>query len=149
MRWCIGVAILLPLLVGGNPPCPRPKRPSLADCPFPADPNLVQGTLLACLRLEAGRKFTHTRTWCDEEGDPAQARLVSAPAGMELIDKPKINSYTLLWTPTEPMTAAVVIEVTDRPLDRQPQSSLGTILVQVVPRGRRLAPSGCGGRPRK
>jgi hypothetical protein len=148
MRWLLSLALLLPLLVGGTPRCPPPQRPSLADCPFQVDPNLVQGALLDYLRIRAGEKFAHTRTWCDEEGDPAEARLVSAPEGVELINRPKINSYTLLWTPTEPMTCAIVIEVTDRPLDRQPRSSTGTILVQVVPRRQRMAPAGCGGRPR-
>ena len=149
LRWLGCAILLLPLVTGGTPRCPEPQRPSLADCPFQVDPGVVQGTLLDCLRIEVGQRLTHTRTWCDEEDDPGEARLVSAPPGVELIDKPKVNAYTLLWTPREPMTAAIVVEVTDRPLDRQPKSSTGTILVQVVPRGSplRRAPGGCGGRP--
>ena len=147
MRWLMNVVILLPLLVGGNTRCPEPERPDIKDCPFPVDPNLIQGVLLGWVRLEVGQNVTHTRTWCDEEGDPADAELVSAPAGVRLINKSKVSSYTLLWTPTQPTTAAIVVRVTDRPLDRSPKSNTGTILVQVVPRGTHFAPKGCGGPP--
>lgn len=147
MRWLVNVVVLLPLLVGGNRRCPVPEYPDLESCPFPADPNLIQGVLLGWVRLDVGQKLTHTRTWCDEEGDPADAELVSAPDGVRLINKSKVSSYTLLWTPTQPTTAAIVVRVTDKPLDCPAKSNVGTILVQVVPRGAHLAPKGCGGPP--
>ena len=147
MRWLVNVVVLLPLLVGGNTRCPSPEHPDLESCPFPADPNLIQGALLGWVRLEAGQRLTHTRTWCDEQGDPADAELVSAPDGVRLINKSKVSSYTLLWTPTRPMTAAIVVRVTDKPLDRPSKSNVGTILVQVVPRGTPFAPKGCGSPP--
>jgi len=147
MRWLVNVAVLLPLLVGGNTRCAAPEYPDIKSCPFPADPNLIQGALLGWIRLEVGQKLTHTRTWCDEEGDPANAELVSAPDGVRLINKSKVSSYTLLWTPTQPTTAAIVVRVTDKPPNRPPKSSTGTILVQVAPRGTHFAPKGCGGPP--
>lgn len=147
MRWLVNAVILLPLLVGPSTRCPEPEYPDIKNCPFPADPNLIQGVLLGWVRLEVGQSLTHTRTWCDEEGDPADAELVSAPAGVRLINKPKVSTYTLLWTPTRPTTAAIVVRVTDRPLDRPSKSNVGTVLVQVVPRGTHFAPNGCGGPP--
>lgn len=147
MRWLMNAVVLLPLLVGGNTRCPAPEYPDLESCPFPAAPNLIQGVLLGWVRLEVGQKLTHTRTWCDEEGDPADAELVSAPDGVRLINKSKVSRYTLLWTPTQPMTAAIVVRVTDKPLDRPSKSNVGTILVQVVPRGTHFAPKGCGSPP--
>ena len=145
MRWLMSGIILLPLLLGGRPRCPEPSYPALEDCPFAVDPNLVVGTLLGWVRLEVGQRLTRTEKWCDEEGDPAEVEIVTAPDGVRLISKSKISSYTLLWTPTQPMTAAIVVRVTDKPLDREPKSSTGTILVQVVPRGTHFAPKGCGG----
>ena len=147
MRWLVNAVVLLPLLLGGSARCPEPERPDIGNCPFPVGPNLIQGVLLGWVRLEVGENLTHTRTWCDEEGDPADAELVSAPAGVRLINKSKVSSYTLLWTPTQPTTAAIVVRVTDRPRDRPPRSSTGTLLVQVVPQGTHFAPKGCGGPP--
>lgn len=147
MRWLMSIIILLPLLVGGSGRCPEPEHPAIEDCPFPVDPGLVEGQLLGWIRLEVGEKLTHTRKWCDAEGDPAEAKLISAPEGVQLINKAKVSSYTLLWTPRQPMTAAIVVQVTDKPLDAQPLSQTGTILVQVVPRGQKPGPHGCGGSP--
>ncbi len=140
--------ILLPLLVGGNSRCPEPNYPELGDCPFEVDPNWVVGRFLGWLRVEVGQRLTHTRTWCDPEGDPATAEIVAGPEGVQLVNKPKVSSYTLLWTPREPTIAAIVIRVTDQPTHAQPQSATGTILVQVVPRGQKTAPKGCGSPPR-
>jgi hypothetical protein len=146
MRWLTGVAVVVPLLIG-NAPCPEPNYPNIRDCPFAADPNLVVGKLLDCVRLEVGQLFTQTRTWCDPEGDPARAEVLSGPPGVQIINKPRIHSYTLLWTPRQPMVAAIVVRVTDDPLHGQAKSADGTILVQVVPRGQRAAPRLCGGPP--
>jgi len=148
MRTLASVVILLPLLIGGTSRCPEPNYPDIEDCPFAVDPNLVVGQFLGWLGVEAGQRLTHTRTWCDPEGDPAAAEIVAGPAGVQLINKPKVASYTLLWTPRQPMIAAIVVRVTDQPSNAQPKSATGTLLVQVVPRGQRLAPKGCGAPPR-
>jgi hypothetical protein len=146
MRWLASAAVVVPLLIGGVP-CPEPNYPDIRNCPFPVDPNLVVGRLLDCVRLEVGQPFTQTRTWCDPEGDPARAEILAGPAGVQIINKPKIRSYTLLWTPRQPMIAAIVVRVTDEPAHGQPKSADGTILIQVVPRGQRPAPRLCGGPP--
>lgn len=148
MRTLASVVIVLPLLVGTRRPCPEPEYPTIAQCPFPADPNLVVGKLLGWVRIEVGEELAHTRTWCDADGDSAVVELLDGPEGVELVDKPRINSYTLLWRPTHPMTTAIVVRVTDKPLGRQPKSDTGTILVQVVQPGRRRTASPCGGPPR-
>ncbi len=146
MRWLASAAVVVPLLIGGSgrSPCPEPNTPDIRDCPFPADPGMVVGKLLACVRVEAGQPFTMTRTWCDPEGDPARAELLAAPEGVQIIDRPKTSSYTVLWTPRQIMTAAIVVQVTDQPAHGQPKSSTGTILVQVVPRGQHAVGKGCG-----
>ncbi len=146
MRWLMSMAIVLPLLVGGSRH-PEPGYPDIKDCSFAVDPNLVVGKFLGCIRLEVGQDLIRTLTWRDAEGDPAQVEIVSAPKGVQLINKPRTLSYTLLWTPREPMTAAIVVRVTDEPRDAQPRSETGTILVQVAPRRALLAPKGCGGQP--
>jgi hypothetical protein len=145
-RTLAGVIILLPLLVGANGG-PEPSYPSLRDCPFEVDPNLVVGRFLGCVRLEVGQEFIRTGTWRDAEGDPARAEILAGPEGLQLINKPRISSYTLLWRPRRPMITAIVIRVTDEPLDAPPQSQTGTIIVQVVSNRSRLAPRGCGGQP--
>ena len=148
MRWLAGAIVLLPLVLGGSKPCPEPNYPSIEDCPFAADPNLVVGKLLDWVRLEVGQKLAYTRTWCDPEGDPAQVTVVSGPPGLQIVNRPKIGTYTLLWTPSQPMTTAIVVQVTDKPAHGEPKSATGTILVQVVPRGQSLRTAGrCGGQP--
>jgi hypothetical protein len=139
--------ILLPLLVGGVPQRAEPNYPRLEDCPFPVDPNLVVGKLLACVRVELGQPMIHTRTWYDPDGDPAQVKILKGPEGARIINRPKTGSYTILWTPRQIMTTAIVVQVTDQPSHGRPKSDTGTILIQVVPRGQRLAPRGCGGPP--
>jgi hypothetical protein len=141
------MVILLPLLVGGVPQRAEPNYPRLEDCPFPVDPNLVVGKLLACLRVELGQPMIHTRTWYDPDGDPAQVKILKGPEGARIINRPKTGSYTILWTPRQIMTTAIVVQVTDQPAHGRPKSDTGTILIQVVPRGPRLAPRGCGGPP--
>jgi len=138
---------LLPLLVGSAAPRTEPNSPRLEDCPFAVDPNLVEGKLLACVRVEVGRQMIHTRTWSDPEGDPAEVKIRKGPPGVQIINRPKVHSYTILWTPTRIETAAIVVQVTDQPARGQPASSIGTILVQVVPGGQQPAPRGCGGPP--
>lgn len=147
MRWLVGVAIVMPLLVGSGSPCPEPNYPDFQDCPFSADPNLIVGKLLDCVRVEVGQPFVQTRTWCDPEGDAARAEIVAGPPGAQVINKPRISSYTVLWTPRQPMIAAIVIRVTDDPLRGKPQSTDGTILIEVVPRESGTAPRLCGGPP--
>lgn len=134
----------MPLLIGNIGPCPEPNTPDIQDCPFTVDPRMVVGKLLDCVRLEAGQQFMQTRTWCDPEGDPANAELLAAPEGVQIINRPKTSSYTLLWTPRQVMTAAIVVQVTDQPAHGEPKSSTGTILVQVVPRKQRPVSKGCG-----
>lgn len=152
MRQFAGLLILLPLLVGSNAPCPEPKYPRIEDCPFQADPNLVVGKLLGWVRIELGKELVYTRTWCDPNGDPAKVGIVSGPDGLRIVNRPKTGSYTIFWTPRQIQTCAIVVQVTDDPRDGKPMSDTGTILVQVVPRGQRLAtkpaPKGCGGPPR-
>ncbi len=147
MRWLASMMMLLPLLVGSAAPRAEPNHPKLEDCPFAVDPNLVVGKLLACVQVEVGRQLIHTRTWSDPEGDPAEVKILKAPQGVQIINRPKVHSYTILWTPTQIMTAAIVVQATDQPARGKPASSVGTILVQVVPHGQRPAPRGCGGPP--
>ena len=147
MRWLTSTMMMLPLLLGSAAPRPEPNHPRLKDGPFAVDANLVEGKLLACVRAEVGRQMIHTRTWSDPEGDPATVKVLKAPKGVQLIDRPKTRSYTILWTPTRIETVAIVVQVTDQPAKGQPASSVGTILVQVVPHGQQPAPRGCGGPP--
>ena len=160
MRWLVSMVILLPLLVGGTPRRTEPNYPRLEDCPFPADPNLVVGKLLACVRVELGQPMIHTRTWHDPDGDPAQVKILNAPPGVRIVNRPRTGSYTILWTPTRLQTCAIVVQVTDQPTHGRPRSDTGTILIQVVPGGQhwapkreisplgsRPAPRGCGGPP--
>ncbi|MEN6576628.1 MAG: hypothetical protein ABFD90_09815 [Phycisphaerales bacterium] len=139
--------ILLPLLVGGKTEVSAPNYPNLMDCPFEVDPNLVVGKLLGWVRVELGKELIHTRPWYDPNGDLARVEVVSGPAGVRIVNRPKTNSYTLFWTPKEVQTCAIVVRVTDAPRTGEPKSDTGTILVQVVPRGKHLAPRGCGGPP--
>jgi hypothetical protein len=138
---------LLPLL-SGKAPCPEPNYPRIEDCPFEVDPNLVVGKLLGWVRIELGKELIHTRTWCDPNGDFARVGIVSGPDGLRIVNKPKTGSYTIFWTPRQVQTTAIVVRVTDDPRTGQPKSDTGTILVQVVPRGQRVAPKGCGSPPR-
>jgi len=147
MRWLASTMTLLPLLIGSAASRTEPNYMKLEDCPFAVDPNLVVGKLLACVQVELGQQMIHTRTWSDPEGDPAEIRILQGPPGVQIINRPKVRSYTILWTPTQAETAAIVVQATDRPARGQPASSVGTILVQVVPRGQRPAPRGCGGPP--
>ncbi|MCL5280296.1 MAG: hypothetical protein M1376_10360 [Planctomycetes bacterium] len=147
VRWLASTMTLLPLLVGSGALRTEPNPPRLEDCPFAVDPNLVVGKLLACVQVELGRQWIHTRTWSDPEGDPAEVKILKAPPGVQIINRPKVHSYTLLWTPTQIMTAAIVVQATDRPAQGKPASSIGTILVQVIPHGQRPAPHGCGSPP--
>jgi hypothetical protein len=147
MRWLASMMTLLPLLVGRAAPRTEPNYPRLEDCPFAVDPNLVVGRLLACVQVEVGRQLIHTRTWSDPEGDPAEVRILKAPQGVQIVNRPKVHSYTILWTPTRIETTAIVVEATDQPARGKPASSVGTILVQVVPHGQPPAPRGCGGPP--
>jgi hypothetical protein len=89
----------------------------------------------------------HTRTWYDPDGDPADVKVLQGPVGVRIVNRPRTGSYTILWTPRQIMTAAIVVQVTDQPANGQPKSDVGTVIVQVVPRGQRLAPHGCGGPP--
>jgi hypothetical protein len=145
MRWLMSMMVVLPLLLGGRNP--EPEYPSLRDCPFAVDPNLIVGKFLGCLRLTVGQDLVRTLTWHDAEGDPADVELLAAPKGVQLVNKPRTSSYTLLWTPKQPMTAAIVVRVTDKPRGAQPQSETGTIVVQVVASKPLLVPKGCGGQP--
>ena len=147
-RTLMSLIVVLPLLIDTNGPCPEPDYPSLADCPFPVDPNLVEGKLLGWLQVKVGQQLTHTRTWCDPDGDSVTAEIVSGPEGVRLINKPRITSYTILWRPKHLTTAAIVVRVTDNPITGSPKSDVGTLLVQVVPKLKRSPSGGCGGRPR-
>lgn len=148
MRWTVGLLILLPLLVSSSAPRSEPNYPRIEDCPFEVDPNLVVGKLLGWVRVELGKELIHTRTWYDPNGDPARVEIVSGPEGVQIVNKPNVGAYTLLWRPKQIMTTAIVVRVTDDPAKGTPKSNTGTILVQVVPRGQRPTPSGCGGPPR-
>jgi hypothetical protein len=149
MRKIAGLLILLPLLVGGNAPAPQPNYPRIEDCPFPVDPNLVEGKLLGWMRVELGKELIHTRTWYDPNGDLAKVEIVRGPDGVKLVNKPKTASYTIFWTPRQVITTAIVVRVTDDPRSGKPMSDTGTLLVQVVPQGQRVVPKakGCGGPP--
>jgi len=147
-RTLASMVVLLPLLVGTSRRCPEPNYPAVEECPFPVDPNLVVGKLLGWITIEVGQELGHTRTWCDPDGDPARVEVLRGPEGLKLINRPKTASYTLLWRPRHPMTAAIVLRVTDRPTLARPKSDTGTLLVQVVPPRKRFAPGLCGGPPR-
>jgi hypothetical protein len=145
MRWFTSMVILLPLLVGSVPRQAEPSGQQPGDGPFPVDPNLVVGRLLACVRVEVGQPLLHTRTWRDPDGDPATVTILHGPPGVRIVNRPQTGSYTILWTPTQIQTCAIVVQVTDQPAKGKPKSDVGTIVVQVVPRRSRLAPHGCGG----
>jgi hypothetical protein len=147
MRTLLSVVVLLPFLIGTSSSGPGSAAPALEDCPFEVDPNMVVGKLLGWTRIEVGQAWAHTRTWSDPDGDSASAEIVTGPEGIRLINKPRITSYTILWTPPHPMTTAVVVRVTDKPVTGKPQSQVGTLLVQVVPKMKRRGGSPCGGLP--
>jgi hypothetical protein len=147
MRGLVSMAVLAPLLVGGSPRQTGPNALRVKDCPFAVDPNLVVGRLLACVQVELGQPLMHTRTWSDPDGDPALVRILKGPQGVQIVNRPKIHAYTILWTPRQVQTRAIVVQVTDQPAHGQPFSDTGTILVQVVPREHGLVPHGCGGTP--
>jgi hypothetical protein len=147
MRIAAGILVILPLLVGGSPPATTLNSIGAAACPFAYDPNLVEGRLLGWLQVEVGRSITHTRTWYDADEDEGFAEIVKGPPRARLIYRPKVRSYTILWTPQEPQTTAVVVKVTDKPQTGVPKSDTGTILIQVLPHQRRQAPRFCGGPP--
>jgi hypothetical protein len=145
MRVLASITILLPLLVGSGGPHPRTNAGSVAECPFSFDPSLVEGRLLGWLQVEVGRQIAHTRTWSDPDGDTAAVEIIKGPPHVTLVNKPKVNAYTLLWTLQEPMTTAIVLRITDRPQVGLPMTDTGTIVIQVLPRQRRAASSLCGG----
>jgi len=147
MRWFASMMTLLPLLIGSAAPRTEPNYLRPEDCPFAVDPNLIVGKLLACVQVGVGQRLIHTRTWSDPEGDPAEVKILKAPQGVRIINRPKVHSYTIWWTPTQIETTAIVVQATDQPARGKPASSVGTILVQVVPHGQRPAPRGCGGPP--
>jgi len=147
LRTLMSLVVVLPLLIGTNNPCPEPDYPNLADCPFPVDPDLVEGKLLGWLQVELGESLVHTRTWCDPDGDTVTVEAVKGPEGMKLINKPRITSYTILWRPRQLTTTAIVLRATDHPAMGLPKSDVGTLLVQVAPPTKRTRPGGCGGRP--
>ena len=147
-RTLMGLVVVVPLLIGTNGPCPKPNYPAIENCPFPVDPNLVEGKLLGWLRVEVGKQLAHTRPWCDPDGDSAVVEILDAPEGVKIINKPRIASYTLLWRPARPTITAIVVRITDRPITGQPESDIGTLLVQVVPATKLSAPRLCGGQPR-
>lgn len=144
----MSLVVVLPLLIGTNSPCPEPNYPTMENCPFPVDPNLVNGKLLGWLRVEVGQQLAHTRTWCDPDGDSAVVEILDAPEGVTIVNKPRIASYTLLWRPASPTITAIVVRVTDSPITGQPESDVGTLLVQVVPATKPSVPRLCGGQPR-
>jgi hypothetical protein len=147
MRVLAGIVVLLPLLVGSGEARLAPEQPGVEECPFPFDSNLVEGKLLGWLQVEVGRPVAHTRTWHDPDGDGAVVEIVKGPPHATLVNKSKIGSYTLLWTPQEPMVTAIVVRVTDKPIAGTPKSDTGTILIQVLPRERHQALRFCGGPP--
>jgi len=148
MRRTAGLLILLPLLVGGKTQPARSDDPDIADCPFAVDPNLVVGKLLGWVRVELGKELIHTRTWSDADGDIAWVEVVRGPEGVRIVNRPKTNSYTLLWRPREIQTCAIVVRVTDKPPKGQARSDTGTLLVQVVPQSKHTMPRGCASPPR-
>lgn len=147
-RTLMSLVVVLPLLFGMNNSESVPVRPDIADCPFAVDPNLVEGTLLGWLQVEVGRQMAHTRTYSDPDGDSVKVEIVKGPDGATLINKPRIHSYTLLWTPPHPTTTAIVVRATDNPVLGPPASTVGTLLIQAVPSSQRRTASPCGGQPR-
>lgn len=147
MRLLAGIIVVLPLVLGAGAPRPQSDYPSVEECPFSVDPNLVEGRLLGWVRIEVGKSLTHTRTWYDPDGDEAMVEIVKGPPHARIVNRPKVGSYTILWTPREPGTVAIVLRVTDKPRTGLPKSDTGTILVQVRPRGKHPAPRLCGGPP--
>ncbi len=147
LRTLISLIVVVPLLIGTNDPCPEPDYPRIADCPFPVDPNLVEGKLLGWLQVELGEPLAHTRTWCDADGDSVAVEIVKGPDGVRLINKPRITSYTILWRPRHLTTTAIVLRATDNPVVGLPKNDVGTLLIQVVPTMKRSRSGGCGGRP--
>jgi hypothetical protein len=147
-RMAVSLVVVVPLLFGMNGSEPAIVHPDIADCPFPVDASLVEGTLLGWLQVEVGRQMAHTRTYSDPEGDSVKVEIIKGPEGATLINKPRIHSYTILWTPTHPTTTAIVVRATDNPVTGSPASSVGTILIQAVPASQRRGASPCGGQPR-
>lgn len=147
IRVLAGTIIMLPLLLGGATTS-EPNVPAIEDCPFPVDPNLITGAFLGCLQVEVGPELVHTRTWSDPDGDSARVELLEAPEGMAIYNKPQLNSYTLVWTPTRSRIVPVVVRIADQPRAGKPAHATGTLLIQVLAPQRRTAGGLCGGSAR-
>ena len=145
MRALGGIVFLMPLVLGVGAASRALDEVSIETCPFPIDPNMVEGKLLGWIVIEAGRSITHTRTWHDPDGDEATVEIVKGPEHARIVNRSKIGSYTILWTPQQPQTTSIVVRATDKPRLGQPQSATGTLLIQVLPPRRILTRSPCGG----
>ena len=146
MRALAGILILLPLLVGASATNPPSEGTGDQTCPFSYDPALVEGELLGWLVAEVGQTIDHTRTWSDPDDDEATVEIVKGPRNALLVNRPKTHSYTIIWTPRQPEIIPIVLRITDNPPSGQPQSTVGTLLVQILP-PHRSSRSPCGGRP--
>jgi hypothetical protein len=144
IRMLAATIIVLPLLLGGATTS-EPNSAAIEDCRFSVDPSLITGAFLGCLQVEVGRELVHTRTWSDPDGDSARVELLDAPEGMAIYNKPQLNSYTLVWTPTTPRIVPVVLRITDQPRAGKPAHATGTLLIQVLAPQRRTAGGLCGG----
>ncbi|NLZ06663.1 MAG: hypothetical protein GXY19_15970 [Phycisphaerae bacterium] len=101
----------------------------IGPAPFPYDPNMIQGLLIDCHAVTAG-KFNRTRRVCDPDGDPVDVELLAGPAGMEVTQDLEASTWTLAGE-LAPGLHAIVVCAIDRPLYGDPNETIVTILVDA------------------
>jgi len=102
----------------------------IGPAPFACDPNIVQGLLIDCHQVTAG-KFNRTGRVCDPDGDPVDVELLAGPAGMEVTQDLEASTWTLAGE-LAPGLHAIIVCAVDRPLWGDPNETIVTILVDAV-----------------
>lgn len=102
----------------------------IGPAPFAFDPNAIQGLLIDCHQVRAG-KFNRTGRVCDPDGDPVDVELLAGPAGMDVTQDVEASTWTLAGE-LAPGLHAIIVCAIDRPLYGDPNETIVTILVDAV-----------------
>jgi len=107
---------------------------SPSSIPFPYDPNQVIGVLLGGVTVEAGTYTVIDVNCTDPDGDPFTIVSINPPIGLYVVNIGDV--WRIEWTPDALQEGLwyITIEATDiPPSPKQPKSTRGTVIVQVVP----------------